>query len=75
MDAKQQFKRKLGAMEYASSRSWLGDTPSVETALYLMRNRVDIVEAAASSLDVSNDYADVALCDAIQLLLLLLNNE
>ena len=34
-----------------SHRTWLGDTPPIEVALYFMRNHVDIVTAAVESFD------------------------
>ena len=59
--------------EYAtesSHRIWLGDTPSIEVALYLMRNHVDIVTAAVESLDdMSEEEADEGLRELIQLLI------
>ena len=54
--------------EYKESRPWLGDTPANEVALYLMRNQEDIVSDATTSLDLSEDDADEALREVIQLL-------
>ena len=59
--------------EYAteSHRTWLGDTPSIEVALYLLRNHVDIVTAAVESLDnnMSEENADEGLRELIQVLI------
>ena len=54
--------------EYKESRPWLGDTPANEVALFLMRKHEDIVSDATSSLDMSEDDADEALREVIQLL-------
>mmetsp|Transcript_28651 Transcript_28651/g.61645 ORF Transcript_28651/g.61645 Transcript_28651/m.61645 type:complete len:286 (+) Transcript_28651:676-1533(+) len=57
--------------EYTSeSRPWLGDTPSREVALYLMRNREEITAAAAaaSNAELSSDDADEALREVVHLL-------
>ena len=58
--------------EYAteSHRTWLGDTPSIEVALYLLRNHVDIVTAAVESLDyMLEENADEGLRELIQVLI------
>ena len=53
-----------------SHRTWLGDTPPIEVALYFMRNHVDIVTAAVESLDnLLEENADEGLRELIQLLI------
>ncbi len=58
--------------EYCSQRPWLAPTPGGEVALFLMRNRENIVNAAiATSGDYfdSNTAADESLREVIQVLL------
>jgi len=57
--------------EYCSQRPWLAPTPGGEVALFMMRNRENIVDAAVAALDdcFDSDTADESLREVIQVLL------
>ena len=57
--------------EYCSNRPWLAPTPGGEVALFMIRNRDNIVDAAAAALGevFDGNTADESLREVIQVLL------